>query len=383
MLGGALVFPFALTAAWYTPGATMVPALALAPVAFWLFVRGSGFAAGAVVVAAALLKLNLGLVVLAPLVVLLAVGLEGSSRRRRALETLGGAALALLLVAIVLGIRGELGPYLETIAYNVHYSDAGIHGGRIRGHLEIAREFFAASGKWQLPAVWLATIVLLAVTVVGWLRLGRTFRRVSGAATASLVAAFVTLAMTTVFGVHLQLLAYPAALGVVTLVLALEAVWRPLGVLTAAACVGFAFWSSLKHEDFSRLTASIWTTAPVSTPGLALEETRSRAFPEADHVTYTVFGRNTEDGHAAFVNGMDLRCRYFHQYPFYRRAQLDETLVCARREDPMLILVTTSFYDPMPGSPDWTDFVAKTRALLASRYELVTERGMSQVWRLR
>ena len=49
----------------------------------------------------------------------------------------------------------------------------------------------------------------------------------------------------------------------------------------------------------------------------------------------------------------------------------------------MLILVTTSFYDPMPGSPDRTDFVAKTRALLASRYELVTERGMSQVWRLR
>jgi hypothetical protein len=330
-----------------------------------------------------LLKLNLGLVVVAPLVALLIIGESGVTRRRRALEAVGGAAVALAVAAVVLGARGELGPYLETIAYNVHYSSAGVHEGGIRVHLEIVREFFAASGKWQLPAAELAPALLLVVSFGGWLRLGRTFKRVSAVAVATLLAAFVTLALTTVFGVHLQLLAYPAALGTATLVLALKELGKPLGVLAAALCVLFAGWSSLKHEDLARLTTGTWTTAPVSTPGLALEETRARYFPNANRVTYAVFGRNTEDGHAAFVDGaMDLRCRYFHQYPFYRADQLDETLDCARNEQPMLILVTTSFYDPMT-EPRWEAFVASTRELLDTRYELVTEHGMSQVWRRR
>jgi hypothetical protein len=380
MVAGAAVYPFALTAAWYVPGATMVPALALAPFVLWAWVRGSPFWAGVLVVASMLLKLNLGLVVVAPLVVLFAFD-ERVVRRRRALQALAGAGATLLLAALVLGVRGELGPYLDTIVYNVHYSDAAIHGGGVRVHLEIVREFFAASGKWQLPAAELATATLLVVAAVDWFRLGRSFRRLSAIALMTLGAALVTLAATAIFGAHLQLLAYPAALGTATLVVALKDHWKPLGIAAAAACVLFAAWSSLKQEDLSRLSLRTWTTEPVSTPGLALESTRARSFPEAGRVTYAVFGRNTEDGHAAFVHDMDLRCRYFVQYPFYRDGQLGETLDCARQAAPMLILVTTSFYDPMPGEPDWEAFVADTRAFLDSDYELVTEQGMSQVWK--
>ena len=383
-LAGALVYPFALTAAWYVPGATMVPALALAPCALWLFARGSAPAAGAVVVAAALLKLNLGLVVAAPLLALLALGPANTSRRRRALEAVAGGAAALLLAALALAVRGELGPYLDTIAYNVRYSNASVDSGGMRSHLEVVRVLFAASGRWQLPAAELAAVLLLVATVVGWLRLGPAFKRVSAVAVTSLAAAIVTLALTALFVVHVQMLAYPAALGAATLVFAGRSLWRPLGAAAAAAFVLFALWSSLKHEDLSKLTIRTWTTAPLSTPGLALEDTRARSFPNADRVTYAVLGRNTEDGHAAFVDSaMDLRCRYFHQYPFYRQGQLEETLDCVEREDPRLVLVTTSFYDPMPGQPEWEAFVADARALLASRYELVTAVGMSQVWRRR
>ena len=383
-LAGALVYPFALTAAWYDPGATMVPALALAPVALWLWLRGSPFAAGAVAVAAALFKLNLGLVVVAPLLALLALGEIGASRVRRALEAAAGATLALLVAAAALAIRGELGAYLDTIAYNVHYSDAGVNGGGVSTHLDVVRELFAQSGKWQLPAAWLALAVLLGVTVAGWILWGETFRRVSAVSVATLAAALVTLALTAIFVEHAQLLAYPAALGAATLVLAAKGLWKPIGALTAAVCVGFALWSALKHEDLSRLTIRTWTTAPLSTPGLALEETRARSYPDASQVAYAVLGRNSEDGHAAFIDeSMDLRCRYFHQYPFYRQAQLDETIACVRREDPRLVLVTTGLYDPIPGEPAWEEFVAEARALLASRYDLVTERGMSQVWRRR
>jgi len=382
MLAGALVYPFALTAAWYTPGATMMPALALAPVALWLWARGSTFAAGAIVVVAALFKLNLSLVVVAPLVALLVLARDGESRRRSAARAAGGAVAAAASAALVLAARGELHPYLDLIHYNVQYSDAAVHGGGLRAHLEVIRVFFAASGKWQLPAAWLAAGLLLAVTVVGWARLGQTFRRVSATAVAALGGAFVTLALTAIFVVHLQMLAYPLALGAATLALGARDVARPLGVLTAAACVVFALWSSLKLEDLSQLTLRTWTTRPLSTPGLTLESARQQSFPGARRVTYAVFGRNTEDGHAAYVDsGMDLRCRYFHQYPFYRQGQLEETLACVRRERPMLILVTTSFYDPMPGEPEWESFVSDARALLAARYELVKKAGMSEVWK--
>ena len=213
---GAVVYPLALTASWYVPGATMVPALAIAPLALWLWARGAASAAGFLVVVAMLFKLNLGLVVAAPLIALLLVGDAGASRRRRAVDVTCGAAVALTLCALLLGVRGELRPYLDTIAYNVHYSDAGVHGGGLRAHLGIIREFFAASGKWQLPAAVLATVTLLVVSLVGWQRRGAGFKRVSAAAVATLVAGFVTLATTAVFTVHLQLLAYPAALGCAT-----------------------------------------------------------------------------------------------------------------------------------------------------------------------
>lgn len=327
-----------------------------------------------------LLKLNLGLVVAAPLVVLLAFD---DDRRRRALQALGGIAIAMLLAALVLGIRGELHPYLDTIVYNVHYSDAGIHGGGVRARLEIIRVFFAASGKWQLPAAELATATLLVVAVAGWLRLERAFRRLSAIAVVTLAAAFATLASTAIFTVHLQLLAYPAALGTAMLVVAVKVFWKPLGVATAVLCVLFAVRASAEHDDLSMFSLRAWRAEPLSTPGLALESTRARFFAATDRVPYAVFGRNTEDGHAAFVHGMDLRCRYFVQYPFYRKSQLAETLNCARRERPLLILLTTSFYDPMPGEPAWEAFVADTRAFLESRYELVMEQGMSQVWKRR
>jgi hypothetical protein len=384
MVTGAAVYPLALTASWYVPGATMVPALAIAPVALWLWARGSVAAAGFLVVVSMLFKLNLVLVVAAPLLALLLLGGTVVPRRRLAAQAVGGAALALVLTGLLLGVRGELRPYLDTIAYNVHYSDAGVHDGGVRAHLGIVRVYFAASGKWQLPLAALAAVALLVASVAGWRRLGPSFRRVAAAAIAALFAAVVTLATTAIFTVHLQLLAYPAALGCATVVLALRRVWRPLAIVAATTCVAFAVRASLGQADLAALSIRTWTTAPVSTPGTALEATRARLLREATRVPYAVFGRNTEDGHAAFVaRSMDLRCRYFHQYPFYREAQLRETIDCARREKPELILVTTSFYDPMPGRPAWESFVTETRAMLRARYELVTREGMTEVWRLR
>ena len=64
-----------------------------------------------------------------------------------------------------------------------------MNGGGVSTHLDVVRELFAQSGKWQLPAAWLALAVLLGVTVAGWILLGETFRRVSAVSVATLAAA--------------------------------------------------------------------------------------------------------------------------------------------------------------------------------------------------
>ena len=244
--------------------------------------------------------------------------------------------------------------------------------------------FFAASGKWQLPLAVLATVALLVASVTGWRRIGPGFRSVSIAAIAALAAAVVTLATTAVFTVHLQLLAYPSALGCATLVVALRRAWRPLAIVAATTCIAFAVRASLGQADLSTLSARTWTIAPVSTPGTALEATRVRLFPDVTRCALC----GVRPQHGGRPRGL---CRPIDRSPLPLLPSVPllsgdpapGTIDCARREKPELILVTTSFYDPMPGRPAWESFVTETRAMLRARYELVTREGMTEVWRLR
>jgi hypothetical protein len=389
VVAALLLYPLALTAAWYEPGASMLSGLALAPLVGWLWVRGNVGAAGAVFGVALLFKANLALVVGAPLAVFLLFGSPERSRRRQLGEAAVGLSAVLAGATVLLAVRGELRAYLDMLEYNTYYSDAGLRsqGGSsgMLDHLRLVREVFLASGKWQWPAAVAALVIILATAAVSWTRYGRSFRLLSGVAVATLVATVATLAQTAIFREHLQMLAYAAALGAAALISATTR-WfgERAGVAAAVACVAFASWSSLKHEDFSNFSLRPWSTPPASTPARALEEYRIASLQGVERVPYMVFGRNTEDGHAAFIgNEFSLQCRWFHQYPFYRDEQFSETLACARMRRPMLVLVTRSFYDPMPDEPRWESFVAAARQFLDERYELVSELGMSQVWRRR
>jgi hypothetical protein len=388
VVAGALVYPLALTAVWYEPGASALPGLALAPWAAWLWLSGRFAGFGAVLGISILFKANLPLVVAAPAAAFLACSLPESPLRPLARVGRAAAGLGVTLgaAALILAIRGELRAYLTILEYNSYYSSEGLRtmGGTpgVVGHLELVREFFLASGKWHWPAVIAATIAFAALVIVGWRRFGSRFRQASLLAVTTMVATIVTLALTALFNSHLQMLAYPFALLAAAVVVAGVALDRRLGAIACISLVAFAAWSTLKHEDFGNLPLESWTSEPISTPGTTLQAARERWFAEVEGVSYAVFSRNSEDGHAAYIDSMSLECRWFHQYPFYRESQLRENLDCARQREPLLILVTHSFYDPME-EPRWQRYAAGAQQLLAERYELVSEVGMSQVWKLR
>lgn len=389
VVAGTVMYPLGLTAAWYETGASMLGGLALAPWVGWLWLRGSFGAFGATLGLAALFKANLALILVAPAAAALLLSPSDRPRLRRIAEAAVGLSAVIGGAAVFLAARGELGAYLEILAYNTYYSNAGLQsqggsGGALE-HLELVREYFLASGKWQWPAAVIAVVGLFATAVVGWRRHGRSFQLLSAVAITTLIATVGTLALTALFGVHLQMLAYPATLAAATLISATSR-WIDgrAGAVAAAVCVVFAAWTCLKNEDVSNLSLRAWSSPQVSTPGTTLEAARVRWYEGVDRVPYMVFGRNSEDAHAAFISDeLTLACRWFHQYPFYSDEQFSETLECARSKRPMLVLVTQSFYDPMPDAPRWESFVSSAREFLEAGYEIVGEVGMSQVWKRR
>ena len=391
IIASFFVYPLALTAGWYLVGLSMLGALAVAPLAPWLWLRQRFAAAGAVLVVVMLLKLNLGPLAAAPLVALIVLGAPAGSRKHALLRGGLGLGGAITAVAAFLGIRGELRSYLETIAYNVHYSNARTTSdepiGRVLDHLRIAYDFFYLAGRWQLPAAILVLSAFSVVVCLAALRRTRSELLLAGAATASLLGAIVVVALTAYWYEHLQLLAYPATLVAGTLIWRIDAAFgRRAGAIAATAVVLFALWSSLKVPGGTQISSG-WTTdvRPITGAAIALERAHQRFDPGARRVSYMVFGSNSENGHAAFLGReFDLTCRYFHLYLFSQPKQFDETLACAERERPTFILVTLGFYDPPSGVPEWDAFRSSARRILDERYELVeTEHPGFQVWKLR
>jgi hypothetical protein len=376
VIAGALVYPLALTSGWYNPGLTMLAALAIAPLVAWLWLRGKFAAAGATLCVVLLFKLPLGGVAAAPLAAFVLLGTPEGARARQVLRGLAGLAATLVVAAAALAVRGELRGHLEMIAYNVHYANTlGPAQGpveRARQHLGVVVDYFELGGRWPLPAALLAVGAFGVLAVFAWTRGGRE-RALAVTAALTLVAVLVTLAQTAYWFHHLQMLALPAALMVATgVAVVVGRLGERAGVAVAAACVVFALWSSLKHEN--TLDLSLWRMTPHSGGAIALEEARARHYAGEERVTYMVLGSNSENAHAAFIGEeFDLSCRWFQLYPESLPEQLEETRDCARQEKPMLVLVTLGFFDDPPTTPEWASFVAAAREFLRAGYRVAGE----------
>ena len=376
---GFFVYPLALTAAWFYAGLTMLGGLALAPFVPALWLRRSYVASGAVLATVMLFKLNLALVVAAPVAALLLLGVPDGECWRQLVRAAGGAAATFAAGALVLLVWGGLREYLDSIVYNVDYANALLASestlGRMRDHSRIVVDQFRTAGRWQLPAALLVVGVFAVAVALTWTRRAAGQRVVATLGTFTLAVTLLTLALTAYWDHHLQMLAYPAALIAATLIsVAAGTFGSRAAAATAALCIVFALWSSLKNEDRLDVSAA-WTTTPISAGADALEKARTRFYPESETVTYMVFGGNSENGHAAFfAEDFELTCRWFQLAPISLDWQFEETLECARHERPMLVMISLGFFDERQRQfPLWRVFVAGARRFLDAGYEKVVE----------
>ena len=387
VVAGFFLYPLALTASWYEPGLSMLGGLAVAPFVGWLWLRGNFVASGAALSVVMLLKITAAPLAAAPLCAFLIYGAPAGSRLRQAGLAAAGFVGATAAIAAFMAVRGELGGFLDVLAFNREYPDAArrLQGGSgsIASHLSVVREFFLQSGAWQWSAALLSLVVLAGAAVVGARKGGRAFRLLAAAAIGTTLAAILTLGLTAIWFAHLQMLALPVAfIGVVVIAATTTSLTPRVGAGLAAGIVALAFWASAKQEVHAGTFGEAWRSGKSSVGADLLEQARLRYHANDERVTYMVFGSNSENAHGVFIDdAFDLECRWFHLYPHNLPEHFTETLDCGAEKSPELVLVTVGFYESRGFAPVWDAFVDDASTFLETRYVKVADQDMFQVWK--
>jgi hypothetical protein len=391
---GFIAYPLLVTGQWYYVGYSMQAALALAPLAAWLWARGSPLWAGVAVALGILFKVNLALVLLAAPLALYAGGVPAGPKVRSAVRFVVGLGGAIAFAAGLLAVRGELVPYLDMLRDNVSYANnvlvaTGRKGG-IHGHIRVIAT--STRHAYPLTAVFLAAGIVAAwVAVRGRARLRAPLSVIAVLFLGVSAATAVTAALTVAWNNHVQMVSYPAALLVVFAVAALDEIIGPRvvrGAVQLASAAGAIVLLGAASFTGPGGPISMWFRQTHSRTAAALELVRMERLPRASNVSYAHLGQNDEEAHAAFIgDGWTLSCARFHQYPWTSPSTLSSILRCVETRRPQLLLITSTLSD-RPGAPaSWHRFVVDARALLRRDYErayfLQHASGTISVWKRR
>lgn len=381
-LAASIVYPLLLTGSYYHAGYTMLPALALVP-AIAIVSLGYPAWSGALIGLALMLKINLALVLVAPVIALWLTDNRPRSLRRSLARAVGGVAVAFSSIGLILAARGELRAYLATLAENVDYANSvlptlGRRGGLL-GH--VATVYHELDHRWIVLALFalggfvaarhLVTTRRARASLDPGGRLAALFLATSGAVG-------VTLATTAVWDEHLQMIALPA-----TFLLAFAAErlidghLRLVGasVVTMGTVAALGAFSASPDQN---KPLDEWLVRSPSGTAVALTRSRGLYIADRESVSYFHLGANDEQGHAAFLDpGFVLSCRRFHQYEW---SDHTEVLTCLSESKPDVIFTTPSFRTLGGPRVAWDRFVKAGRDYVSTRYRRVLANRDAEVW---
>jgi len=356
----SLAVPIILTGASYLPGYTELPGIAFALAAIAASADKRPLLAGSCIGLLAFMKLTF--VPIAVMGVLCFVLM-----RQRSFDALVIALGAILSGAVVVGallMRGELAPFIETIALNVSYS---------QGSLVDSKEGLAALAE-HLSCIGLeplgqaAAPILLAILVMGlvlWRKdqPGRMMVAIAGTCLATFIGSLLVLSITGFWEHHLQILYISSIFAVLGLapLIDLAASFHRLPALGLIILAGYLLAGApalAKYiQSFNGLYASyagLTERSPEAQRLLAIGNTG----------IYARFGTNDDQGHADGLQSWKLACPRFHQYYFEQPAMLNRVFECASRAPTLII---SANFEPNT-LPAWNEFVARVEALLKEKY---------------
>lgn len=365
--------PLILAGRLYVAGATHLPGIAITLLILAATTRRRYAIAGGLLAGLLLLK-----IIMVP-VALIFVAIHVASHRKW--RPVGSVALSfavcLGLLLTFLQVRGELGPYIQSLLLNVSYSQGSVavsDWGPIVGHL---RRVISGGAICVLAAIVFVLVCQLMVGREGkWVRLvGRPLILWASIA-GSLLGALAVLGVTGVWVHHGQILYVSAILAALA---AAHSVQDHLGsrglstrsalTLVALACLGLMLSGMGPHMYLKSLA-----NAPAALSSLASTAPETEAILSiAKSGTYARVGSNDDAGHAKGLGNWQLACPRFHQYPFESEQTLTAVSDCLTTAD---VVVVTPSAVRVPGNSVWNAYIDKVESLLRADYTCTSSQAL-------
>ena len=363
-----ITVPITLTGAFYFPGYTELPGIALVLVAIAASADERPLLAGSC----------MGLLVFVKLI-FTPIALVGVScfllARRRSFDAPAIALGALMSAVVVIGVlivRGELTPFIETIKLNIAYSQGSVVSSKT-GLASLA-EHIRRIGPERLgrrAAPITLAIMLICITPLGKSAPRRLALAIVGTCAATFFCSLLVLSITCLWEQHLQIICIPsivAALGLAPLLdSAANRVRLPtLGLVVIA---GYLLAGTPNPAEYIRSFKGSYVSYVELTE---LSPEAQRLLSIGDMGTYARFGTNDDQGHAAGLRRWKLACPRFHQYYFEPAVLLSQVFECASMAPTLII---SAGFGPNSTS-SWNEFVARVEHLLEEKYSCDAGAGL-------
>lgn len=352
-----IAVPIVLTGEFYVPGYSELPGIALTLAAVAASACRRPMLAGMFIGILTFTKL-----IDVP-VALVGVGCfcRADRRIRDLLTIVLGALAAAALVVIVLFVRGELAPFVQTIKLNIAYSQGNLIGPE-KGPISLVTHLKRLGG-WTLlgqivPTLLAAVVALIALS---WRPAeNRNRMAICAAGVATLAGSLAVLSVTGLWPQHRQLVYIPTILVLLSLtpILDVAAAVGRLRTLAAILLIGLAMAGTQALSayvdaihSFRRSYAELNAQSPEARRLLAIGSAGA----------YARFGQYDDRGGAVGLGNWKLACPRFHQYPFETADVLAKVFACASTAP---VLIVAESLTPQSDWPAWNAFVADVEHLV-------------------
>ena len=350
--------PLVLLGAAYFMGSTHLPAIALLLSAIALFYSRHPLTAGLVLGVLLFFKL-----VMLPMAIVVIVTAAVALRRRADLRWVAlGFGSAVVIVAVILSLRGELSGFIETQVHNVLYSQSPIVSAEQTGVLERIKRYLVILVNPQVAAIESVTVAILVWTWVTGTRRGpRQPEALWRITVSAFLMAVLTIAITGKWFHHAQTFAVSSTLALVLLVAHLRQQKMAKGWIAPALAA-----------------VATYPLAGLPQPAMYVEAVTdaSTRWVQATTVdTMTRILREQEPGAVSFIGetvpqsgglaGWTIACRHIAQRPFNPPTIFEETLECLPNSE---VIVVSKDIDQASSFPEYDQFLAGVRELLQARY---------------
>lgn len=363
--------PLAWTAAWigtplivtgvhYFPGNSHPPGIAMTLAALAAALSGRWVLAG--IALGLLWFVKIPLLPLGFALVLTVIVLRRSSRAAALAAT--GVAGTAAVFAVLLAVRGELGPYVGMLRANVGYANSTLTDSALGPVLtRLARVAF--------PEAILITLVTIAVVVWVWALARREpaavdpqTRSLTILAAVALGASIAILAASGLWWHHDQILYVPAVL---TLILMVSLAWRAFVdsrslLVVFVVAVALVLAGSNPRVFIASAQEARAAISSIMEPSVETRALQSLGEPGS----YARIGTNDDYGSATGLREWTLACPAFHQYPYDPEFRLQSIVECLPTAD--AVVVSPAGLKWLAASPveegPFADFLTSVEAIL-------------------